>query len=170
MNTDIRRWMEPLVLSALSARRVVNLAGARQTGKTTLAGHLDIPGARRLTLDDNTLLRAAIADPTGFVQQARGTTTILDEIQKAPSLLPAIKQVVDQDRSKGQYLLTGSANLRFASAVSDSLAGRTRTQARFPGKSIRRGFPGFRRRLRQANRREPRLPGRLSRSAGLVRP
>ena len=127
MNTDIGRWIEPLVISALSARRVVNLAGARQTGKTTLAGHLDIPGARRLTLDDDTLLRAAIADPTGFVQQARGTTTILDEIQKAPSLLPAIKQVVDQDRSKGQYLLTGSANLRFASAVSDSLAGRMRT-------------------------------------------
>jgi len=127
MSTDIRRWMEPLVLSALSARRVVNLAGARQTGKTTLAGHLDIPGARRLTLDDDTLLRAAVADPSGFARHVKETTTILDEIQKAPSLLPAIKQIVDQNRAKGQYLLTGSANLRFASAVSDSLAGRMRT-------------------------------------------
>lgn len=127
MNQDIKRWLEPHVVSALAERRVVNLTGARQTGKTTLAGHLDIPGARRLTLDDNTLLQAAITDPMGFVQHDKDTTTILDEIQKAPALLPAIKQVVDQDRSKGQYLLTGSANLRFASAVTDSLAGRMRT-------------------------------------------
>lgn len=127
MSTDIARWMEPVVVSAMSERRIVNLTGARQTGKTTLTEHLDIPNAKRLTLDDETLLRAAISDPIGFVKHQKGETTIIDEVQKAPSLLLAIKQVVDRNRAQGQYLITGSSNLRFASVASDSLAGRMRT-------------------------------------------
>lgn len=120
----IRRWIEESVLEGLAYRRGVNLTGARQVGKTTLTELLKLPQARRYSLDDALLLKAAQDDPRTFVAHAPGETLIIDEIQKAGELLSAIKMVVDSDSMKGQYLLTGSANLRFAKTVSDSLAGR----------------------------------------------
>ena len=48
----------------------------------------------------------------------------LDEIQRVPQLLPAIKRSVDQDREPGRFLLTGSANLLLLPKVTESLAGR----------------------------------------------
>lgn len=120
----IRRWIEESVRECLSYRRGVNLTGARQVGKTTLTELLQLPNARRYSLDDDILLKAAHDDPQTFVAHAPGETLIIDEIQKAGELLNAIKMVVDSDNAKGQYLLTGSANLRFAKSVSDSLAGR----------------------------------------------
>lgn len=123
----IRRWIENDLLAALKARRGVHLTGARQSGKTTLARMLSLPDARRLSLDDATLLAAAKLSPGDFVERLQGETLIIDEIQKAPELLDAIKINVDEDNAKGQYLLTGSANLRFVKAVKDSLAGRFAT-------------------------------------------
>ena len=120
----IKRWIEESVRESLAYRRGVNLTGARQVGKTTLTGMLDLAHARRFSLDDDMLKKAAKDDPTGFVAHVPGETLIIDEIQKAVELLNAIKMVLDADNTKGQYLLTGSSNLRFAKAVSDSLAGR----------------------------------------------
>ena len=120
----ITRWQEKQVVERLKYRRVVNLTGARQCGKTTLAGMVALPSSRRFTLDDEKTRNAALDDPMGFVAHAEGETLVLDEIQKAPELLNAIKIQVDRDNSRGQYLLTGSSNLRFVKSVSDSLAGR----------------------------------------------
>ena len=120
----IARWQEKEVVSALRARRVVNLTGVRQCGKTTLADAIDLPKARRFTLDDEETRIAAISDPYGFVERRDGETIVIDEIQKAPALLNAIKMRVDKDNARGQFLLTGSSNLHFVKAVSDSLAGR----------------------------------------------
>jgi len=120
----IKRWIESSVRESLAYRRGVNLTGARQVGKTTLTEMLDLSKARRFSLDDDLLRKAAKDDPRSFVAHASGETLVIDEIQKAVELLGAIKIVLDSDCSKGQYLLTGSANLRFAKAVSDSLAGR----------------------------------------------
>ena len=120
----IARWQEKEVISSLRARRVVNLTGVRQCGKTTLADALVIPKARRFTLDDEQTRIAAASDPYGFVERREGETIVIDEIQKVPALLNAIKMRVDKDNARGQYLLTGSSNLHFAKAVSDSLAGR----------------------------------------------
>ena len=123
----IRRWIERDLLDALGARRGVHLTGARQTGKTTLTKMLELPGSKRLSLDNDTQLDAARLSPADFVDRGGLKTLIIDEIQKAPELLNAIKVNVDRDNARSQYLLTGSANLRFVKAVKDSLAGRFAT-------------------------------------------
>ena len=116
------RFIERRIRDALSDTRVVMIAGPRQSGKTTLARKIagdDIPF---LTLDDATTLDAATADPVGFV---RGIDhAVVDEVQRAPELLLAIKASVDTDTKPGRFLLTGSANLMTLPRVADSLAGR----------------------------------------------
>ena len=108
------RWQTEKVQHLLSCRRGVNLTGARQVGKSTLTEMLTLPNPRRWSLDDDDICRAAADDANGFVKHRQGETVIIDEIQKVPRLLNAIKMVLDHDNSKGQYLLTGSANIRFA--------------------------------------------------------
>ena len=115
-----------LVGTALSERlRVmpaVVVTGARQTGKSTLAEQL-VPGARRYaTLDDLDVLDAAQHDPEVLVGGPGPVT--LDEVQRAPELLRAVKRAIDRDRKSGRFLLTGSANLLVMRQVSESLAGR----------------------------------------------
>lgn len=123
----IERWLKQQVISALNVRRVVHLTGARQSGKTTLARSLNLKKSKHETLDRELLRKAAENDPAGFVARQPGETFIIDEVQKVPQLLDEIKIHVDEDDERGQYLLTGSSNLRFAKAVRDSLAGRMRT-------------------------------------------
>lgn len=117
------RHQKPLVEKALQVRRVVLLTGARQCGKTTLAKQLVHERQNYRTLDDETLQRSAEGDPKGFVKNETGTL-IIDEVQRVPSLIQAIKQAVDDDDRPGQYLLTGSANLQSLPGVTESLAGR----------------------------------------------
>lgn len=109
---------------ALTDTPVVLLNGARQTGKTTLvqkiASELSL---RYVTLDDATILSAAADDPQGFIR-GLGQRVVIDEVQKVPSLFPAIKLAVDSDRRPGQFLLTGSANVLMLPRMSESLAGR----------------------------------------------
>ena len=107
---------------ALGDSPVVCLLGPRQSGKSTLVRRHD-PARPYITFDDAALQEAASADPVGFVAGLPPTVT-LDEIQRAPALLPAIKMSVDRDRRAGRFLLTGSANLLLLPAVSESLAGR----------------------------------------------
>ena len=108
------RWQTEKVQHLLSCRRGVNLTGARQVGKSTLTEMLALPNAKRWSLDDDDICKAASDDANGFVKHGQGETVIIDEIQKVPRLLNSIKMVIDRDNSKGQYLLTGSANIRFA--------------------------------------------------------
>ncbi len=99
------------------------LVGARQTGKTTLAQSADVARGRRfVSLDDFSALDLARRDPASLVSGS-GPVTI-DEIQRAPQLLPAIKREVDRTREPGRFLCTGSANLLLMKQVSESLAGR----------------------------------------------
>lgn len=101
---------------------VVVVSGARQTGKTTLVRGESHPERPYLTLDDVDLLGQAASDPQALV--ARAPRLTLDEIQRAPELLLAVKRAVDRDRRPGRFLLTGSANLLLMHKVSESLAGR----------------------------------------------
>ena len=117
------RWQKRVVEQAMTTRRVVLLAGARQCGKTTLAKQLISEEIAYLTLDDVTLKEAAENDPQSFVRHTL-KTLIIDEIQRVPSLLPAIKKVVDEETRPGQYLLTGSANIQALPSTQESLAGR----------------------------------------------
>ena len=113
---------------ALFDTPVVLICGARQTGKTTLVRETGIvpSTAHYITLDNATILAAAKSDPTGFISglSASGEPLILDEVQSAPELFPAIKESVDRDRRPGRFLLTGSANVLLLPRLSESLAGR----------------------------------------------
>lgn len=120
---------------ALSDSPVVLLNGARQTGKSTLvrSGELGEFSGGYLTLDDAGVLSAAATDPAGFLSGLEGPV-VLDEVQRAPELFPAIKASVDRDRdrSPGRFLLTGSANVMLLPRLSESLAGRMEVQALWP--------------------------------------
>ena len=96
------------------------MCGARQVGKSTLVLSLC---EHYITLDDITQLDGARADPKRFIQDLP-RPIVIDEIQKAPELLPAIKEEVDRKRKNGDFLLTGSANLLGYKKVTESLAGR----------------------------------------------
>ncbi len=104
-------------------RRVLLLSGVRQCGKTTLAHQLESEETEYRTLDDGTLREAAENDPQGFIKR-NVKTLIIDEVQRVPPLLSAIKKAVDEDITSGQYLLTGSTNIQSLPTVSESLAGR----------------------------------------------
>jgi len=106
------------------------LARPRQAGKTTLVRQISGNGARYLTLDDELTLMSARNDPVGMIRSL--DRAVIDEIQRAPSLLLAIKKSVDEDRRPGRFLLTGSANLMSLPTVADSLAGRMETLLLLP--------------------------------------
>jgi len=122
---QIQRWQAGVVKEALETRRIVVISGARQTGKTTLSRQILPDTGDYRSLDDTDMLDFALKDPKGFVMNKTGTI-VIDEIQKAPKLIPEIKQVVDKDKRPGQYLLTGSANILGLPVISDSLAGRAK--------------------------------------------
>jgi predicted AAA+ superfamily ATPase len=125
MSKEYKRWQVECVNEALKLRRIVVVSGARQAGKTTLSRQILSKTGDYRTLDDTDMLNFALSDPKGFVLNNRGTM-IIDEIQKAPKLIPEIKQIVDRNKRPGQYLLTGSTNILTLPTISDSLAGRVK--------------------------------------------
>lgn len=116
------RFVERRIREALEDTRVVLVCGPRQSGKTTLAQQIAGDAIPFITLDDATTCEAASTDPVGFV---RGIDrAVIDEVQRAPGLILAIKATVDADPRPGRFLLTGSADLMTLPRVADSLAGR----------------------------------------------
>ena len=102
--------------------KVVLVTGARQVGKSTLLQHV-FPQRKAITFDPVQDLLGARRDPDLFLDNFPAPL-ILDEIQFAPELLPAIKRRVDLVDAKGQYILTGSQNLAVLKSVAESMAGR----------------------------------------------
>ncbi|MGA2232606.1 MAG: ATP-binding protein [Tepidisphaeraceae bacterium] len=129
----LRRHIARAILASLKDSPVVFIQGARQTGKSTLAQSLSALGhsSRYLTLDDAATLAAAQSDPQGFVAGLEGPV-ILDEVQRAPGLALAIKASVDENRTPGRFLLTGSANVLLLPRLSESLAGRIEIHTLWP--------------------------------------
>ena len=117
------RWIRPEIHKALENRRIVLLVGLKESGKTTLVKTLRSEHIEYRTLDDLTLLNSARNDPQVFVKRDK-PLMIIDEVQRVPELLLAVKQVVDEDDTMGQYLLTGSADIQQLPRVRESLAGR----------------------------------------------
>ncbi len=117
------RWLTPLLRTACEAHPVVVLTGARQVGKSTLLRRAEpFNGWRYHTMDDFDTQRQARENPTRL--WAGATEVVLDEVQKTPELLPAIKQAVDEHPRRCRFVLSGSANLLLMDKVSESLAGR----------------------------------------------
>lgn len=132
MNTSklFTRRIEPRIDEAMADTPVVLLAGPRQAGKTTLVRQVAQGRLRYLTLDDDLTLLSAQQDPVGMIRSL--DRAVIDEIQRAPQLLLAIKKSVDEDRRPGRFVLTGSANLMALPTVADSLAGRIETLSLLP--------------------------------------
>ena len=129
--TFVARHPEARVRLALTDTRIVAIVGPRQSGKTTLARRIaDDEGRAFISLDDDQSRRFAQDDPAGFV---RGLGNVaIDEIQRAPNLILALKREADEHPDPGRYLITGSVDL-FRGAISpDSLAGRVETVELLP--------------------------------------
>lgn len=125
------RHAERALKEALADTRVVLVTGARQCGKSTLVRQL---AKGRTTewrdLDSAVTRQAALADPDGFVDFPE--LMVIDEIQRVPELLLAIKAQVDTDPRPGRYVLTGSARLLELNNVPDTLPGRMETIELWP--------------------------------------
>jgi uncharacterized protein len=120
---SLPRLLAPLVEKALATFPVVVINGARQTGKSTLARAIRGASDRAYrTLDDLEVLERSRLEPDALVRSAARLT--LDEVQRSPDLLLAVKRAVDEDRVPGRYLLTGSTNLLLMRRIAETLAGR----------------------------------------------
>src|ERR1039457_1019333 len=114
------RWFRRNLQAALRVLPVTVLTGARQTGKTTLTQAIE-PARAYFTLDDIGVLDQAERNPDSLLATR---PVILDEVQRAPQILLAVKRAVDIQRKAGDIILTGSANLLLMKHVADTLAGR----------------------------------------------
>ncbi len=122
-----RRYAQDLVEETLSDTPVTVIQGARQVGKSTLARQVILGReATALSLDATATYNAARADPDAFVRQTRNLL-VIDEVQRVPELVRAIKDAVEEDRRPGRFLITGSANLLEIPGTEESLAGRAET-------------------------------------------
>ena len=117
------RLAERQLAMILKTQPVAVLMGARQSGKSTLIDRSETTQPFvHLTLDDLSTRQQALHDPEGLL--LRADRLAIDEVQRAPDLLIAIKRAVDMARTPGRFLLTGSANLLAVKSVQESLTGR----------------------------------------------
>ncbi len=127
----VTRHAEARVRLALADTRIVAIVGPRQSGKTTLARRIAREDSRTfVSLDDEQHRRFARDDPAGFVRGLR--IGAIDEIQRAPELILALKREVDERPAAGRYLITGSVDLFKGTISPDSLAGRVETVELLP--------------------------------------
>jgi predicted AAA+ superfamily ATPase len=118
------RYLAARLREALADTPAVLIHGPRQSGKTTLARTVGEPrGYRYVSFDDQGVREAARRDPVGFLD-GLPRRTILDEVQRVPELFTSIKSVIDERRTAGRFILTGSANVLLVPRLADSLAGR----------------------------------------------
>ncbi len=119
----INRWQSSLFSNSLQNFPVIVLTGARQVGKSTfLRNDKNLKGWKYCTLDDFDILHQVKNDPESL--WANTNHIIIDEAQKAPTLLSAIKKAVDLSKRQIHFVVSGSANLLLMKKVCESLAGR----------------------------------------------
>jgi hypothetical protein len=126
----ITRDITEELLQSAKEYPAVTILGPRQSGKTTLA-RMTFPEKPYFSLEDPDVRSAAETDPRGFLGNIDGGA-ILDEIQRLPSLLSYLQGMVDQDRRRGKFILTGSHQPALHSSISQSLAGRTAVLTLWP--------------------------------------
>lgn len=130
------RLITPSIVHALTWSPTVLLTGARQCGKTTLCKLMQsrelLPHSYQyLTFDDDAIREFARSDPVGFVDQLP-QFVILDEIQLVPGIFRNIKYSVDHQRTPGQFLFTGSAQVTSLKELAESLVGRVNIRELYP--------------------------------------
>lgn len=118
----IERAISKVLKNRVRNSKCTLVVGARQVGKSTLIQH-DFSEYHRTTFDDQLTRLQAKEEPKLFFLN-NPCPLIIDEVQKEPSVLEEIKQIVDNSQNRGQFILTGSAKLELMKGVSESLAGR----------------------------------------------
>ncbi|OGL47499.1 MAG: hypothetical protein A2161_11935 [Candidatus Schekmanbacteria bacterium RBG_13_48_7] len=123
MTDYISREIVGVLNESLENMPVVVISGLRQVGKTTLL--TEDPCLRDryyINLDDYAQLEVSRTNPESLLSPDKLIT--IEEVQRQPDLIISIKQLVDQKRESGKFLLSGSANLLLVKNISESLAGR----------------------------------------------
>lgn len=118
----IERTQQAKLLQLATKYPFVTITGPRQSGKSTLA-ELTFPDYKRVSLEDLDNREFATEDPRGFIA-TYPSHTIIDEVQRVPTLLSYLQTHTDQEHRMGMYILTGSQNTELMDAVDQSLAGR----------------------------------------------
>ena len=120
----IKRALQSRVLEASLEYPVIAIVGPRQSGKTTLSQTV-FPNHKYISLEDYDLRAIAQADPRKFLTDyPTESGIILDEIQHVPSLLSYMQTIVDREKKKGYFIVTGSQNFLVDEAITQTLAGR----------------------------------------------
>jgi predicted AAA+ superfamily ATPase len=119
----INRIIEPVFWKLCSQYPVVTLTGPRQSGKTTLCRKI-FPDMAYANLESPDVREYAASDPRGFLA-AYTNGVIIDEIQRVPQLVSYIQGIVDERKTPGQFILTGSQQFEVMNTINQSLAGRT---------------------------------------------
>jgi predicted AAA+ superfamily ATPase len=119
----IPRRLQPEFQAQLAEYPIVTLLGPRQAGKTTLVKSV-LPGYAYVSLENPDSRALATEDPRAFLKQYP-SNVIFDEIQRVPHLLSYLQGIVDENKTNGQFVLTGSHQLQLRESIGQSLAGRT---------------------------------------------
>jgi predicted AAA+ superfamily ATPase len=128
----VRRRVVDLLYAMLATSPVVAITGPRTAGKSTLARELTATkGGTLLDLDDPAVRRLAEDDPTAFVGDL-AEPVVLDEFQRAPNVLAAIKAELNRDRRPGRFVLTGSARHDVVPDLAEFLTGRVELLTLWP--------------------------------------
>jgi predicted AAA+ superfamily ATPase len=125
------RTLETTIKKAMKTFPAVLITGPRQSGKTTLLTERFARTHQFVSLENPDIRARVQEDPIGFLK-ANPPPIILDEIQYTPELLHYIKSSVDEDRTPGQWLLSGSQNFALMQGVSQSLSGRVAVLSLLP--------------------------------------
>jgi len=118
----ITRFIIPEARHALSQFRALCITGPRQSGKTTLSKHL-FKNKPYVNFEDPSVQYEAVQDPKALLQQFKNGA-VFDEVQRVPEIFRYLQEILDNNRARGQYILTGSNNFLLQEQVAQSLAGR----------------------------------------------
>lgn len=128
----IQRHLALKVAETLRTSRIVNIVGPRQAGKSTLVAH-QVPIAEYITMDSDNIRNTVRTDAYSLLRsmanrhKTSGLPIVIDEVQRVPEITLALKRIVDEDNRKGQFILTGSADVFGLAGAGDSLVGRVHT-------------------------------------------
>ena len=119
----IERVLKTKLLEMAAKYPIVTVTGPRQSGKSTLL-KASFPDYQYVSLEDPDMRLFATDDPRGFLA-TYPDKTIIDEVQRVPSLFSYIQTQSDKENKEGMYMLAGSHNFLLMENVNQSLAGRT---------------------------------------------
>jgi len=119
----VTRRVTKVLLDLARYYPIVSVTGPRQSGKSTACSQ-SFPSKPRISLEPIDAREYATADPRGFLAEYPDGA-ILDEVQRVPSLLSYLQEIVDADPTPGRWILTGSQNFALSAGIAQSLAGRT---------------------------------------------